>query len=215
MNIILFGPPGVGKGTQANRLKEKYNLLHLSTGEALRAEVKNQTELGLKAKEAMDKGELVSDDIVVGIVVNAIGNVGDAKGVMLDGFPRNISQAITLDKVMEEKNLKIDYVVSLEADRDIILKRLSGRRSCEKCGKDYNIFFSPPKDEGKCDECDGKITGRSDDTEQVHLDRLKVYENQTEPLKKYYAEKGLLFNIDGMGTVDEVFADISKELDSK
>ncbi len=215
MNIILFGPPGVGKGTQANRLKEKYNLLHLSTGEALRAEVKNQTELGIKAKEAMDKGELVSDDIVVGIVVNAIGNVGDAKGVMLDGFPRNISQAITLDKVMEEKNLKIDYVVSLEADRDIILKRLSGRRSCEKCGKDYNIFFSPPKVEGTCDECDGKIIGRSDDTEQVHLDRLKVYENQTEPLKKYYAEKGILCNIDGMGTVDEVFADISKELDSK
>ncbi|MFV1951186.1 MAG: adenylate kinase [Nitrospinota bacterium] len=215
MNIILFGPPGVGKGTQANRLKDKYNLLHLSTGEALRAEVKNQTELGLKAKEAMDKGELVSDDIVVGIVVNAIGNVGDAKGVMLDGFPRNISQAITLDKVMEEKNLKIDYVVSLEADRDIILKRLSGRRSCEKCGKDYNVFFSPPKVEGKCDDCEGKIIGRSDDTEQVHRDRLKVYEDQTEPLKKYYAEKGLLCNIDGMGTVNDVFADVSKVLDSK
>ncbi len=215
MNIILFGPPGVGKGTQANRLRDKYNLLHLSTGEALRAEVKNQTELGLKAKEAMDKGELVSDDIVVGIVVNAIGNVGDAKGVMLDGFPRNISQAITLDKVMEEKNLKIDYVVSLEADRDIILKRLSGRRSCEKCGKDYNVFFSPPKVEGKCDDCEGKIIGRSDDTEQVHRDRLKVYEDQTEPLKKYYAEKDLLCNIDGMGTVNDVFADISKVLDSK
>ncbi|MBI5183171.1 MAG: adenylate kinase [Nitrospinae bacterium] len=215
MNIIIFGPPGVGKGTQANRLKERYNLLHLSTGDALRGEVKKGTELGLKAKEAMDKGRLVSDDIVVGIVVNAIGNVEDANGVMLDGFPRNISQAVTLDKVMEEKDLKIDYVISLEADRDIILKRLSGRRSCKDCGKDYNIFFSPPKVEGKCDECDGEIIGRSDDTEEVHLDRLKVYENQTESLKSYYREKGLLYKIDGMATVNEVFTNINKVLDGK
>ncbi|OGS34051.1 MAG: adenylate kinase [Elusimicrobia bacterium RIFOXYB2_FULL_49_7] len=211
MNLILFGPPGVGKGTQATRLKERFNLLHLSTGEALRQEVKNQTPLGLKAKAAMDKGELVSDDIVVGIVVNAIGNLSDKAGVMLDGFPRNIPQAERLDKMMSENGIHIDHVVSLEADREIILKRLSGRRFCDHCGKDYNIYFSPPKVKGECDHCDGgRLVLRADDNEKVHLDRLNVYERQTEPLKQYYANQGLLRPINGMAAVEEVFSEISK-----
>jgi len=212
MNIILFGPPGVGKGTQATLLKDQYNLLHLSTGEALRAEVKSGTKLGIQAKKAMEKGELVSDDIVAGIVVNAIKQAEKYEGVMLDGFPRNIPQAEMLDRIMAEEGLTIDHVISLEADKDILLKRLGGRRICEKCNKDYNIYFSPPKVEGKCDACGGNIIRRADDSDEVHIDRLKVYESQTQPLKEYYNKKKLLRNIDGMGSVDEVFNRISSIL---
>jgi adenylate kinase len=212
MNIILFGPPGVGKGTQALLLKERYDLLHLSTGEALRAEVKSGTELGKKAKIAMEKGELVSDDIVAGIVVNAIKHAGKYKGVMLDGFPRNISQAEILDRIMTEKGLNIDHVISLDADKDILLKRLGGRRMCENCNKDYNIYFTPPKVEGICDECSGKIIRRADDIDEVHIDRLKVYELQTHPLKEYYRGKSLLREIDGIGSVDIVLSRISRYL---
>jgi adenylate kinase len=210
MNLILFGPPGVGKGTQAAMLKEKYRLLHVSTGEALRAEVKSRTPLGLRAKEAMDRGELVSDDIVVDIVVNAMENVGDRAGVMLDGFPRNIPQAERLDRVMTERGLRLDHVISLEADQEIILKRLSGRRFCDHCGKDYNIHFNPPKVEGECDACEGgRLVSRADDNEKVHLDRLNVYIQQTLPLKQHYLRRGLLRTVDGMGTPAEVFATIS------
>jgi adenylate kinase len=209
MNIILFGPPGVGKGTQATLLKEKYNLLHLSTGEALRSEVKNGTKLGMQAKAAMEKGELVSDDIVAGIVVNAIKNADKFSGVMLDGFPRNIPQAKILDQIMSKEGLIIDHVVSIEADKDILLKRLGGRRMCEKCNKDYNVYFSPPKVNGICDECGAKIIRRADDTDAVHVDRLKVYESQTSPLKEYYMGKELLRKIDGIGAIDKVFERIS------
>src|SRR3989339_604949 len=213
MNIILFGPPGVGKGTQAARLKEAYNLLHLSTGEALREEVKNQTELGKRAKEAMNKGELVSDEIVVGIVINTMEKASGKNGVMLDGFPRNIPQAQTLDALLSKRNITIDHVLSLESDQEIILKRLAGRRFCNKCGKDYNIYFNPPKVEGECDACeDGILAARADDNEKVHLDRLNVYASQTEPLKEYYAKKGLLRPIDGMVSPDEVFEEGKKIL---
>lgn len=213
MNIILFGPPGVGKGTQAALLKEKFRMLHVSTGEALRNEVRNKTPLGLKAKEAMDKGALVSDDIVAGIVVNAMENLGDRSGVMLDGFPRNIPQAERLDKVMADRGIKLDHVVSLEADREIILKRLSGRRFCDHCGKDYNVHFNPPKVAGECDVCDGgRLVQRSDDNEKVHLDRLNVYEAQTQPLKQYYLRKGFLRTVNGMGSPQEVFSEVCKIL---
>jgi adenylate kinase len=211
MNIILFGPPGVGKGTQASLLKDQYKMYHLSTGEALRAEVKNETELGKKAKAAMEKGELVSDEIVAGIVVNAIQKYGKS-GVMLDGFPRNIPQAITLDKILKEKNLLIDHVISIEAERDILLKRLSGRRNCEKCNKDYNIYFSPPKVEGLCDICKSKIIRRADDNDKVHIDRLDVYEKQTRPLKEYYTKLGILRSINGIDNIDVVFSRIKKVL---
>jgi len=212
MNIILFGPPGVGKGTQAALLKDKYGLLHLSTGEALRGEVKSGTELGKKAKAAMEKGDLVSDDIVAGIVVNAIEKAGNYKGVMLDGFPRNIPQAEILDRIMTEKGLMIDHVISIEADRDILLKRLGGRRMCDNCSKDYNIYFTPPEVEGNCDACGGKIIRRADDTDEVHIDRLKVYETQTFPLKEFYKGKSFLREIDGIGSVDEVLSRISTVL---
>jgi adenylate kinase len=213
MNIILFGPPGVGKGTQAAMLKDKYNLLHVSTGEALRNEVQQETELGKKAKAAMEKGELVSDDIVVNIVANAMTGLEGKAGVILDGFPRNIPQAEALDKVMSERDITLEHVVSLEADKEVILKRLSGRRYCDKCSKDYNIYFSPPKLEGECDDCDGgRLVARTDDNEQVHLERLNVYEQQTAPLKEYYSKAGLLRTIDGMGSVDNVSDEVCKVL---
>ena len=213
MNIILLGPPGVGKGTQANLLKQKFNLLHISTGEALRYEVKNKTELGLKAKAAMDSGKLVSDEIVVGIVVNAVKSMKGKNGFMLDGFPRNIPQAQKLEEILAKQNIKIDHVVSLEADKEIILKRLSGRRFCDKCGKDYNIVFTPPKVAGECDLCDGgHLVSRADDNEKVHLDRLNVYEAQTQPLKIYYSNKDILRSVDGMGGIDEIFNEICKVL---
>jgi len=213
MNIILFGPPGVGKGTQAVLLKDKFKLLHISTGEALRGEVARGTELGKKAKAIMDSGKLVSDDIVAGIVANAMQNVGDRKGVMLDGFPRTVAQAKILDTLCAEKKIRIDHVVSLEAEKELILKRLSGRRFCDKCGKDYNIYFNPPKVEGECDACEGgRLTQRTDDSEATHLNRLNVYEAQTEPVKGYYAGKGLLRTVDGTGTPEEVFSEVCKIL---
>ena len=213
MNIILFGPPGVGKGTQAALLREKYNLLHVSTGDALRAEVKNRTPLGLKAREAMDKGALVSDDIVVGIVANAMADIGDKAGVMLDGFPRNIPQAECLDRVLSERGIRLDHVISLEAEQEVILKRLSGRRFCDNCGKDYNIHFNPPKVTGECDACEGgRLVSRADDNEKVHLDRLNVYVQQTQPLKQYYLRKGLLRSVNGMGSPHEVLNEIANLL---
>jgi adenylate kinase len=213
MNIILLGPPGVGKGTQATQIKQKYNLLHISTGEALRGEVKNQSDLGRKAKAAMDKGELVSDEIVVGIVMNAIKAMKGKKGFLLDGFPRNIPQAQKLDEILAKNKIQLDHVVCLEADKEIILKRLSGRRYCDKCGKDYNIAFNPPKVAGECDLCEGgRLVSRADDNEKVHLDRLIVYEMQTHPLKIYYSEANLLRSVDGMGKIEEVFQEICKIL---
>lgn len=214
MNIIIFGPPGVGKGSQAMLLKAKYDLMHISTGEILREEVRNQTELGIKVKSIMDKGKLVSDDIVVGLIVKQIETSIDKNGFILDGFPRNITQAETLDKLLEGLSVKIDHVLRLESDKEIILKRLAGRCYCDKCRKDYNIYFNQPEIEGKCDICDGKIIQRSDNNEKVHLDRLDVYSKETNPLKKYYAQKDLLRVVDGMGLIKEVFERVKKVLES-
>jgi adenylate kinase len=213
MNIILLGPPGVGKGTQAALLRDKYNLLHISTGDALRREKALGTPLGKEVGAIMESGGLVSDDIVIRIVANSIADIGDKKGFMLDGFPRNIAQASLLEAALNKKSVKIDHVVSLEADKEVVIKRLAGRRSCSKCSKDYNIHFNPPKIIGECDDCDGaKLTSRADDTEETHLRRLTEYEEKTEPLKAYYSAKGLLRPVDGMGTVDAVFREITEVL---
>ncbi len=213
MNIILLGPPGVGKGTQAILLRDTFNLLHVSTGEALRREIAQGTELGMRTKAIMEEGGLVPDDIVTGIVVNAISLMGDTKGFMLDGYPRNIAQAEMLDAALREKGITIDHVVSLEADREVIIRRLAGRRFCEKCGKDYNIHFNPPKIAGECDSCDGAhLKTRADDTEETHLRRLTEYESKTEPLKAYYSARALLRTVDGMGSVDSVFREVSEML---
>jgi adenylate kinase len=213
MNIILLGPPGVGKGTQATLLRDHFNLLHVSTGEALRKEKSLGTPLGKEVGKIMESGGLVSDDIVTRIVISAISDLNGKNGFMLDGYPRNIAQAELLAKMLAEKSIKIDSVISIEADKEIVIKRLAGRRSCEKCSKDYNIHFNPPKVAGECDVCDGaKLICRADDTEETHLRRLTEYEDKTEPLKAYYSSKGMLRPVDGMGTVDSVFRDISEAL---
>jgi adenylate kinase len=213
MNVILLGPPGVGKGTQSTLLRDKFNLLHISTGDALRKEKSLGTPLGKEVGVIMESGGLVSDDIVIRIVINSIAAIGDKSGFMLDGFPRNIAQAALLETALSAKSVSIDHVISLEADKEVVIKRLAGRRSCSKCGKDYNINFNPPKVAGECDTCDGaKLTVRADDTEETHLRRLTEYEEKTEPLKAYYSAKGLLRPVDGMGAVDAVFREITELL---
>ncbi len=213
MILIFFGPPGSGKGTQAQRIKDKYNMYHMSTGEALRSEVAAESELGLAAKAAMEAGELVSDEIVVGIVSNALNIVGGYDGIILDGFPRNLDQAKILDEKLEESDKKIDAVISLEVDREMILKRLAGRRMCQGCKTDYNVYFNPPPDDNECPKCGDQVICRKDDNEQTILDRLNVYENETFPLKEYYASKGLIHPISS-SDIDSVFHECCKAIDS-
>ncbi|CAG1065846.1 adenylate kinase [uncultured bacterium] len=208
MNIILLGAPGAGKGTQGNILAEKFRIPQISTGDILRANVRNKTQLGLKAKEFMDKGALVPDDIVVGMVVDRI-NEEDAKaGFILDGFPRNINQAEVLEKTLSSMGKSIGSVVGIEVDRKELVRRLSGRRVCRKCGASYHVIFNPPVNIGMCDKCGSEIYQRDDDKEDTIEARLKVYEQETFPLVDYYSRKGLYRGIDGKGSVDQITSTI-------
>ncbi|MGH7889885.1 MAG: adenylate kinase, partial [Thermodesulfobacteriota bacterium] len=203
MRLIIFGPPGAGKGTQALRISNKYGLLHISTGDMLRASVKEGTELGKLAKSYMDKGELVPDNVVIGIIKERIKKSDSKDGFLLDGFPRTIPQAGALDKMLSEEGYKVGTVISIEVDDDEVVKRITGRRVCEKCGAMYHIIFDPPKNSGYCDKCDGKLYQRDDDNEDVVRNRLKVYQNQTAPLKDFYKKTGILKPVRGTGTVEE------------
>lgn len=204
MNIILLGAPGAGKGTQGNILSEKFRIPQISTGDILRANVRSKTQLGLKAKEYMDKGALVPDDIVVGMVVDRI-NEEDAKaGFILDGFPRNISQAEVLEKTLSSMGKSIGSVVGIEVERKELVRRLSGRRVCRKCGASYHTIFNPPVNIGMCDKCGSEIYQRDDDKEETIEARLKVYEQETFPLVEYYSRKGLYRPVDGKGSVDQI-----------
>jgi len=214
MRLILFGPPGAGKGTQASRISSKYGILHISTGDILRAAVKEGTGLGRLAKSYMDKGDLVPDEVVIGIIKERIRKPDSREGFMLDGFPRTIPQAEALDRMLTEEGLKIGAVISIEVDDEEIVRRISGRRVCEKCGAMYHITYDPPKNAGYCDKCSGKLFQRDDDSEEVIRRRLQVYRSQTEPLKEYYRKAGILKGIQGMGTVDEVFGGIQKILNA-
>ncbi|QJA09887.1 adenylate kinase [Romboutsia sp. CE17] len=215
MRIILLGPPGAGKGTQAAGIVEKYNIPHISTGDIFRKNIKEGTELGKKAKEYMDQGLLVPDELTVGLVTDRITQEDCKNGFMLDGFPRNVSQAEQLDAFLKENNIALSNVINIEVDKNILVSRAVGRRICKSCGATYHVEFNPPKIEGVCNVCQGELYQRADDNEETVSKRIQVYLDETKPLADYYAKEGILSNINGQQSIDEVFADIVTALGSE
>ncbi len=212
MNLILLGPPGAGKGTQAKKIVEKYGIPHIATGDILRDAVAKGTELGKKAKEYMDRGELVPDDIVIGIVKERLQQPDCEKGFLLDGFPRTLKQAEALDEMLKELGKKIDAVIYIDVPEEEIVKRIVNRRTCRKCGAVYHLIYAPPKEPNKCDKCGGELYQRDDDKEETVRQRFRVYMENTAPLIEYYEKKGLLYRVDGTKSIDEVFAQIEEIL---
>jgi adenylate kinase len=212
MKLILLGPPGAGKGTQAVRLVERFGIPQISTGDILRKAVKEGTEMGAMAKEFMDKGALVPDEVVIGIIRDRILESDCHDGYILDGFPRTIAQAEALEGMLSEMGSGIDHVVNISVDDEEIVKRLTGRRTCSACGAGYHVIFDPPEKEGVCDKCGGSLIQRKDDTEGTIRSRLKVYRDQTEPLIAFYNGKGLLRTIPGEGKMEEIFDTVLKAL---
>lgn len=213
MNLVLFGPPGSGKGTQAERLKERFSLKHISTGDLLREAVANKTELGKKVEGILAAGELVSDEIVLELIreaVTAVGASGELKGWMLDGFPRTLGQAESLDRLLAEASGAIDSVVVLEVDREAIIERLSARRVCVNCKAVYSTLVNPPAIDGSCDKCGGEVVQRRDDRPETISNRLDVYEEQTKPILGYYDGRVTVHRIDGNQPVDDVSNDIER-----
>lgn len=212
MNIALFGPPGAGKGTQAKELSKHYNIPHISTGDILRANVRDGTELGVKAKEYMDKGELVPDAVLIGLIRNRLTEADCKNGYLLDGYPRTIPQADALADILKEISKPLDAVINIEVSDEELVKRLSGRRSCA-CGESYHLMFNPPEKEGVCNACDAALYQRDDDKEEVIRQRLTVYNEKTKPLIDYYGNSGLLVNVDGTGSVESVFVVVCRIMD--
>jgi adenylate kinase len=209
MKIIMLGAPGAGKGTQAIMISEKYGIPHISTGDIFRANIKNGTELGKKAREYMDQGLLVPDELTCDLVVDRISRDDCSKGYILDGFPRTIPQAQALDRALERMETSIDYAIDVDVPDENIVNRMSGRRACPGCGATYHVMFRAPKTEGICDECGEKLIVRADDQPETVQKRLTVYHDQTQPLIDYYDKKGILKTVDGTKHVDEVFGDIT------
>lgn len=207
MNLILLGGPGAGKGTQAKKLIDKYQIPQISTGDILRAAVKEGTEMGKKAKEYMDAGKLVPDEVVIGIIKDRLAQPDCKKGFILDGFPRTVPQAEALDKVLADMGSKIDHVISIDVDEEELVTRLTGRRTCKNpdCGQMFHIKFNPPKKEGVCDKCGSELYQRDDDNEATVRSRLATYNQATKPLIDYYQAKGLLRPIKGVGSIDDIF----------
>lgn len=214
MRLVLLGPPGVGKGTQASAIVEKYNIPHISTGDIFRANIKQGTDLGKKAKAYMDKGHLVPDDIVVSIVKDRLSEEDCMEGFLLDGFPRNINQAEILDGELSKMCIKLDKVVNIDADKEILVERVVGRRICKTCGAGYHIKFNPPKKEDVCDIDGGELFQREDDTRETVSTRIEIYEEQTQPLIDYYKEKGIILNINGTQPISKVFETIVGALEN-
>ncbi len=211
-NLILLGPPGAGKGTQAGRIVAGYGIPHISTGDILRAAVKNQTPMGLEAKKYMDAGDLVPDSVVIGIVEDRLREPDTAKGFLMDGFPRTIPQAEALDKALEGLERAVTKVIVLLVNEELLIARLTGRRICRSCQTPFHVLFTPPKAEGVCDACGGELYQRDDDTETTVRNRLEVYGKQTEPLIDHYDKAGVVVRIDGAQLPDVTYKDIRAAL---
>jgi len=212
MYILLMGPPGAGKGTQAEKLVENFKIQHISTGDMFRAAVKEGTELGKQAKACMDAGQLVPDSVTIGIVKERLAKPDCKQGFILDGFPRTIEQADALDRTLGELGIKLNRVINISVPADDLVSRATGRRICKGCGATYHVTFNPTSVAGKCDKCDGETYQRDDDREETITKRLAVYSAQTKPLVEYYQDKGLYTEIDGRQPIDKVFTDIVASL---
>jgi adenylate kinase len=212
MKIIMLGAPGAGKGTQAKLISEHYNIPHISTGDIFRENIKNGTELGKKAKEYMDKGLLVPDELTCDLVVDRISKPDAANGYILDGFPRTIAQADVLTSALKKRGEAIDYAIDIEVSDDFIVQRMSGRRACLNCGSTYHIQYAAPKKEGICDKCGNELVLRDDDKPETVKKRLEVYHAQTQPLIEYYTNAGVLYEFDGTAEIDDIFESIKKLL---
>lgn len=208
MKLVILGPPGAGKGTQAIYIVEKYNIPHISTGDIFRENIKNNTELGKKAKSYMDKGLLVPDDLVIELVEDRLNKEDAKEGFLLDGFPRTVAQAVSLDSILDKNDDKLTKVINISVDPEILIERAVGRRVCKTCGMTYHVKFNPPKEEGICDKDGTKLIQRDDDTEETVKTRISVYFDQTAPLIDYYRAQNLLIDIDGAKDIDKVFDDI-------
>lgn len=212
MRLILLGPPGAGKGTQASSIVAEYGINHISTGDIFRHNIKNETELGKKVKSYLDKGQLVPDELTIDLVWDRLSKDDCKKGFLLDGFPRTINQAEALQKGLEERGLKLDKVINIDVDKNILVKRLSGRRVCKNCGETYHIDNKPTLKDGVCDKCSGEVIQRADDNEKTVLDRIEVYEKQTFPLIDFYKNLGLILTVDGTLSIEDVFSQIKESL---
>ncbi len=212
MRLILLGPPGAGKGTQADTMVKKLFVPHISTGDMFRAAIKAATPLGIAAKNCIEKGQLVSDEITINIVKDRLQQADCKEGFLLDGFPRTIAQAEALDQILQEMGTKLDAVINITVDANKLVARLGGRRVCRSCGLSYHMIYNPPQKDGVCDSCNGELYQRSDDQEESIKERLSVYEKQTAPLINYYKEKDLLLDIDGDQAIHVVSHDIGKAL---
>lgn len=215
MNIVFLGPPGAGKGTQAKILVERYGIPQISTGDMLREHRAKGTELGKKAQEYMDKGQLVPDEIILGMVKERLSQPDCERGFILDGFPRTVAQAEALDKLLQEMGKKLDFALALVVPDELLVERLTGRRTCKSCGMMYHIKYKPPKEDNKCDVCGGELYQRPDDNEETVRNRLKVYHESTAPLIEYYRKKGILREIDGSKSIEEITQQIIQILEGK
>jgi adenylate kinase len=215
MRIVLLGAPGAGKGTQAKKLIEKYGMPQISTGDLLRAAVKEGTKLGVEAKGFMDRGELVPDTVVLGMVEERLGKDDCKAGFILDGFPRNTAQAMALDDMLKTLGMPVDAALSVDVPFEDLMKRLTGRRTCRECGQMYNVYFSPSSKEGACDKCGAALFQRDDDREETIKKRLDVYSAQTAPLMDYYKAQGILKSVCGTGDIEAIFGRVQAELGLK
>lgn len=215
MKIIMLGAPGAGKGTQAKKIADKYGLVHISTGDIFRANIKGGTELGLKAKEYMDKGSLVPDEITIGMLMDRIASKDCKSGYVLDGFPRTIPQAESLKEALNRIGEKMDYAIDVDVADEVIVERMGGRRACLQCGNTYHILYKKSRKEDECDNCGNALVIREDDKAETVLKRLDIYHKQTQPLIDYYKAEGILRSVDGTKDIEEIFDEICAILEAK